>query len=287
MYRYLKNGQVEIAPRINIFKIFRYSVFFMRLKDKSLETRDVFQGENPYSINVKWTSGQMFITMQTYIIVPHLFDFFFNANPMITMNITFYMIHLREPSANCKHDKLVVGENGKMYTFCGFHSNFNLYPKFDKFSIKITLKLLRPFEMNATLSITDKDLIFNTVNFPQSVSNSDSIYKPQCYKVGGKFYVTSFLIRVLHTLKVRVDIISEIQNKYVIYDGPGNVFDTMSTHGTRTYYIASIFQCFLQILKTNFIQNHEYYFKVYSVVNHKRICQKIKPGFHKCASGTF
>ena len=148
-------------------------------------------------------------------------------------------------------------------------------PKFDKFSVKVTLK----FEMKATFSITDKDLIFNTVNFPQSVSNSDSIYKPQCYKVGSKSYVTSFLIRVLHTLKVRVDIISDIQNRYVIYDGPGNIFNTMSKHGTKTYYITSTFQCFLQILTTNFIQNHEHYFKVYSAVNHKRIHQKIKPGF--------
>ena len=194
------------------------------------------------------------------------------------MNITFFIIHLREPSANCKHDKLVVGENGEMYTYCRFHSNFNLYPKFDKFSVK-TLKLLRPFEMNSTFSITDKDLIFNTVNFPQNVSNSDSIYKPQCYKVGGKFYVTSFLIRVPHTLKVRVDIISKIQNEYVIYDGPGNIFDTMSIHGTKSYYIASAFQCFIQMLITSFIQNHEHYFEFYSVVNHKRIHQKIKPGF--------
>ena len=147
-----------------------------------------------------------------------------------------------------------------------FHSYFNLYPKFDKFSIKITFKLLRPFEMNATFSITDKDLIFNTANFPTSVINSDSIYMPQCYKVGGKFYVTSFLIRVPHTLKVRMDIISEIQNEYVIYDGPGNIFDTMSIHGTKSYYIASASQCFIQMLITSFIQNYEHYFKVYSVV---------------------
>ena len=159
----------------------------------------------------------MFIIVKNYITVPHLLEFFFNANPMIKMNITFFTIHLREPSANCKHDKLVVGEKGEMYTYCGFHPNFNLYPKFYKFSVKITLKLLRPFEMNAAFSITDKDLIFNTVNVPQIVSNINSIYKPQCYKVGGKFYVTSFLIRVPHTLKVRLDIISEIQNKYVIY----------------------------------------------------------------------
>ena len=53
IYRYLKNGQVEIVPKINFFNIFRYSLFFMRLKDKSLETRGVFQVESPYNINVK------------------------------------------------------------------------------------------------------------------------------------------------------------------------------------------------------------------------------------------
>ena len=114
IYRYLKNDQVEIVPKINLFKIFRYSLFFMRLKDKSLETRGVFQGESPYGINIKWTSGQMFLTVQNYIIVPHIFEFFFNANPRITMNITFYIIYLKEPSANCKHDKLVVGEKGEI-----------------------------------------------------------------------------------------------------------------------------------------------------------------------------
>ena len=77
----------------------------MRLKDKSLEKRGVFQGESPHRINVKWTFGKIFMTVLNYIIVPDIFELFFNANPMITMNITFYIIHLRESSANCKHDK--------------------------------------------------------------------------------------------------------------------------------------------------------------------------------------
>ena len=65
LYRYLKNIKIENRIlQIHLFKIYKYSITFLRLQDKSLKLIDVFQGEAPYKTNVTQTSGQFYIFMQ-------------------------------------------------------------------------------------------------------------------------------------------------------------------------------------------------------------------------------
>ena len=55
--------------------------------------------------------------------------FRFNINPRLRLNLTFVLIYF--PVNNCTFETLRIHKDGNphtWYTFCGYHSSFNLYP---------------------------------------------------------------------------------------------------------------------------------------------------------------
>ena len=252
----------------------------MELKDKSLESRGVFRGQNSSHVNVYRTSGHIHISH-----IPHksyIYNFYFNLNVRIILNITFHKLHLREVALNCNYDKLEVKSTKRTeekYKYCGYHSNFNLYPYLNEVNIIITLHLRMSFNLNASFSITDKTLIFNPLNSSSIQSTIyDSKVTPQYYNIWNQYFVTSFLISVLKAYKLYFTFLKSNEKNYVIYDGPDSRFKILNIN-EKKYVDVSTFQCFVQFLLSNQSQWYTnqsqwhtinlFYFGKYIVLNDK------------------
>ena len=242
----------------------------MELKDKSLESRGVFWSQNYSHVNVTWTSGHIYISHIPYKYKSYIYNFYFNLDVKIILNITFHILHLREIALTCNYDKLEVKSpkrTADKYKYCGYYSNFNLYPYLNEVNIIIALYLRMSFNSNASFSITDKTLIFNPLS---SSSITNSKIKPQFYNIGGKYFVRSFLISVFKLYKVSLTFRKSNEKNYVIYDGPDSRFNILNTNEKSVY--VSTFQCFLQFLlnyQSQWYINNLFYIGQYTIRDSK------------------
>ena len=253
LHRYLKNSQTEYGIlQMHMLKMYMCSITFLTLKDKPLNLIGQYQGITPYKSfsskgNVTWTSGQIYIFNSESI--KSYYQFYFNLNPKLQLNMTFVVLHLRGSTVHCHFDKLEIKnlkENKSKYKYCGYHSKLNIYPEFNHFMLSISLKLLRLFELDAIFSVTDKSLIFNKLYFPLTEHGNNLLINQECYKIGGMYYLISFLIHITEIHRVKLSIVNSTITKYIIYDGPGYIFDVLSAKNKDSAYIASTHQCFLQ-----------------------------------------
>ena len=249
IYRYFNhyNFQTEVYNH-QIFHIYKYSISFIELKDKSLESRGIFWSQNYSHVNVYWTSGYIYISHIPYKYKSYIYNFYFNLDVRIILNITFHVLHLREFTLNCNYDKLEVKSpkrTADKYKYCGYHSTFNLYPYLNQVRIIITLYLRMSFNLNASFSITDKTLIFNPLISSALIGKIKFLY----YNIGGQYFIRSFFISVLKAYKVSLTFLKSNEKNYVIHDGPDSRFNILNTN--EKYVYASTFQCFVQFLLYN------------------------------------
>ena len=216
MYRYLNNNQLQsIAFNNVVFNIFSYSIMFLNLKDRSLESRILHQCN--ISCNVLWTSGKISISLPSYQYGSHIYQFHFNLNAEIRLNMTFILLHLRGAILNCNYDKIEVKgliKTKSRYTYCGYHSNFNLYPDMNVFTVDITLHLKKPFNSEAIFSVTNKQLILNALDSPSNEKKILFLFQLLCYKVASKYYLTTFHISLYKTYRLQIDIVYWEEKKF-------------------------------------------------------------------------
>ena len=249
VHKYLK--QIECICKtliMNIFKILKYSLIFLKLKDKTKNTiglapewiLHMIAPSNSRRFNIDWPSGHFHIFQEQHYryLFTDTFSYCFTLNTKIRLNVTFDTLTLQ--GAKCEHDKLeiyqkqrsqgakcsnVIHQNEKslLYTYCGKHSKFSVFPKFIKLRVFISLNSKNAFQLNATFCVIDNNLIFTPFNSPSRVKTSDIEVHPQCYKIGGKYYVTSFLLIVKKLYKIKLKIIQSEAKNYVVHDGPSNM----------------------------------------------------------------
>ena len=283
MFRYLNNTQLEnIIFNNAIFNMYTYSMIFMDLKYKSLESRGLLQGSSPYKMNVSWTSGTIFISLHPYKYGSQLFQLYFYLNSEIRLNLTFILLHLRGVLLNCNFDKLEVKSLTKTksrYKFCGYHSNFNLYPDMHEFYVIVSLQLMKQFDLDAIFSITDRQFISNPLNLSPYTKKLLFFIQLICYKIVRKYYLPSFHISIIKIYRLKIDIVKPKENNYVIYDGPGYRFDILNKYQEKSHFLASTFQCLLQFLLMFEFEwkTHDLFF--YGLVyGNNNFLQKIHPG---------
>ena len=255
LHRYLKYHQIEVQFfRKEIYNIYKYSIIFLELKDKSLESRGVLHDQKPCNISIAWTSGKIYIFLPSYTLNLFTYHFYFALNLKMRLNMTFLVLHLKEDALDCNNDKLEITSSKTTdlkYKYCGYHSNFNLYPEFNIFTMIITLHLKMAFLLNATFSVTDKELIVNPIHFPSSpryLLITNSVVDPQCYRVGIDNYVTSFLVKGSKFYRLYLIITNSKLWNCVIYDGPGCAFDILTKSAKGFSFSTSTFQCLVQFL---------------------------------------
>ena len=283
LYRYSKNSQVENGILLlNLLKMYKYSIIFLKLKNKSLnstnlfldvspykiiKTRGIFKGITSYKFNVTWTSGQIYMFYSKLFRLEY--QIYFNLNLKLKLNVTFIVLYLRGLTVHCSLDKLEIinsKDNNEKYKYCGYHSKVNIYPKFNNVLLGIYLSGHKSFEMDMIFSVTDKSLIFNKLDFPLSEHGKNNLIKQHCYKIGGTYYLISFLIHLTEIYRVKVNIVNSANRRYIIYDGPGYIFDVLIKKNKDSTYIASTHQCLLQFFTPNLIQtgrNHVDFNKVF------------------------
>ena len=163
MYRYFKyHHNKNFATEI--LNMYRCSSIFQKLRDKSVNTRSVPNGSLAHKIHVPWTSGKINIFVVSHKLNPHNYYFNFDLNSEIRLNLTFVVLHLGISTLNCNYDYLEVNSSESVehkYKYCGYHSNFNLYPKFNSTTMFITLIVIMPFHLDTIFSVIDKMLIYN------------------------------------------------------------------------------------------------------------------------------
>ena len=254
LYRYLIGNKLQnMVFNKAVFNIYKYSITFLDLRDKPLISRGILEGL--YTVNVSWTSGQISISLQSYKNGSKSFKYYFNLSPVIILNMTFVLLYLRDVLINCQYDKLEVEKlmpNESKY--CGYHSNFNLYPDMHIFLVTITLTLRKPFDLNAIFSVTDNKLIVNPLDGPNNEKTVLFFIQFLCYKVARKYYLRSFLVSTVKFHRVQIYIVNSQKNNYVIYDGPGYRFDILNKKGGNSHFVSSTFQCLLQFLLTYLFQ---------------------------------
>ena len=232
MYRYLYNSQFQNLRLNNvIFNFYTNSITFLNLKDKSLTSRGLLQDKIPYRTNVSRASGKIFISLSSYKYGSPIFQFYFDLNSEIRLNMTFVLLHLRGALLNCSYDKLEVQrlkKSNNRYTYCGFHSNFNFYPDMNVFTVIFTLQLIKPFDLDAIFSVIDKQLIFNPLNYPFNEKKSISLFQLLFYKVANKYYLKSFHVSIVKIYRIQITIAKSKEKNYVIYDGPGYRFNVLN-----------------------------------------------------------
>ena len=250
LYRYLKGNELQsMILNKAVFNNYKYSITFLELRDKSLKSRGML--EILYTVNVSWTSGMISISLPSYKIGSKSFKYYFNLSPVIRLNLTFVLLHLRDVLINCQYDKLEVEnlmQTESKYKYCGYHTNFNLYPDMHIFFVTITLTLRKPFDLKAIFSVTDNKLIVNPLDEPNNEKRIFFFIHFLCYEVAREYYLRSFLVSTVKIYKVQIYIVNPQENNYVIYDGPGYRFDILNKRGGKFHFVASTFQCLLQFL---------------------------------------
>ena len=228
----------------------------MALKDKSLQPVDMIQNVSLYKTNVLWTSGKIFISLPSYKHGSFIFQFYFDLNSELRLNLTFILLHLRDVLLKCQYDKLEVKLNQKLintkstYKYCGYYSNFILYPDMHDFIVIISLQLMKPFDLDALFSVTDKDFISNPLDLALNTKEPLVLIQLLCYKIVRKYYLTSFLVSITKIYRLQIDIAKSKEKNYVLYDGPGYRFNILNKKGEKSHFVTSTFQCLLQFLLT-------------------------------------
>ena len=279
IHKYLKeNDYLHKTFIMNTFRILKYSQIFLKLKDKSSESRN----PNKKLFNdhyIKWPSGQVLIIIKqlNWPYWQYIYFYFFRLSSQIRLNFTFNTLTLQNLGSKCQFDRMYIRPmaNKKLcYEYCGKYSNFNVFPKFSKVKLELNLGSHMAFKLDATFCIIDKDLIFSPINSSSKVITRD--IEIQCYKIGVKYYLSSFYLRVKKMYKLKLHVIKSEEKHHVVYDGPGTMFEILKMSRKEPTYSTSTFQCLLQFMFTYLIKSHNQHFNYYLVHHLNKVHKKVK-----------
>ena len=227
IHRYMKENQCKTF-KLNLFKILKYSLIFLTLKDKSWDSNGHTSGptnrtgelqklrENNkklgvnwhrtkgiiHNSNIIWASGQIHITVLQNHKFVYYYHLYFSLNTKLRLNVTFISFVLHNLGTKCDYDKLEIKPQGKItsiYRYCGKHSRFNVYPLFSRLTINLILESKNDIKLKAVFSVTDKYLIFSLADSLPRLAERNVSIQSQYYKIGSKYYMSSFLSKSYKT----------------------------------------------------------------------------------------
>ena len=191
-------------------------------------------------------------------------------NPILHLNLTFFEIKFSFCISNCELQELhlelfVVTGNSSCevgftkepaYRFCGQYSMFNL------FSNNNHIKLCHfyyqdinsQYEVVGMFMTIDKNQLFNEPTLGTGIYEPilEKGMKPQfVYNIKKKYELFRFFIVVNILNKVILAMNDSKIHRYVVFDGPGLICDTIHKRKTQKYIITSTFQCLILLLELN------------------------------------
>ena len=252
---------VHKATQIILEKIFLYdslesltSVLLIKVKysDNFMSYASEILENTPLTCNISKASGR--ITLQAnenimgfyvgYGAVYLTYTWILNINPSLALNITIENIQFASDYLECYWARLTVHNSESLdapFTYCGHHTNFNIYPRYNDVNIAIYSYRGSIFNFFALFSIMIKNQI---VNIKPSILNMDIYW---IYVTENNYIFSyTFHITVIKIHYVFLQFSETVYFRYEIYDGPGVMSPNIRNSGH--VYVMSSFQCTAVIL---------------------------------------
>ena len=178
----------------------------------------------------------------------------FNLDPRIKLNLTFHTIYFSSGSNNCHAGNVTVeniSSDEESFLYCGYHSMFNLYPKWAVIDIVFSADKFSHFKINVSFSIIDPNLIIS-IPVSKNVTKISKIHIGSIFNLENKQTLLSYSIVVERIKFIILHVNEYLVQKYIIYDGPGYLSEMVSKF--QNIYKTSTFQCLIHVLEeTNFL----------------------------------
>ena len=185
----------------------------------------------------------------------------FAMDKRLSLNITFDTLFFASGQYDCKLGNLSVFEliyvgyrktTKLTHSFCGYHSEFSIYPQRSTFLVSITARVNILLVLNATFSVMDSNLLKSF----QKVNCSYEYQFSNIFIFQNSWIVSSYLVQVQKTHKIKMKFPQTYLTFHLVYDGPGSMSDILNSKvNMDTYfYNCSSFQCLVKFF-TNDIKN--------------------------------
>ena len=196
---------------------------------------------------------------------------YWNLNPKLRLNITFFSIDLSHSEWNCEPVTSMSGliiidgilpercqsrNITLQHIFCGQYSTFNFYPIHRKVIMCTKIAVF-----GTEYQVAGMSMIMDRCQLNNVVSTLHEIVRPELvYKIREKYTVFRFFISVKKLNKIVIKIIKSKMHRYVVSDGPVLLTDTMDISGDVA--TTSSFQClvFLSTLNGKTVQKDSFTF---------------------------
>ncbi len=169
-------------------------------------------------------------------------------HPRLRMNISFNYLHLTSAYGNKKYCnrgglfvsmethtcRQVIASKGKELLFCGYHSNFDLFPPKSKANFTLCKDLFAVFLMKAFVSYLDRDNIYNIL---ASKGQSETYFSVRYISQEKNIHLHHF--KMLKSQRIKFTEKGNTRNKMFILDGPGH----RSNMYISSNFVSSSFQC--------------------------------------------
>ena len=243
-----------------LLKLNRYSMSFVRYSDQLMK-------QTPLICKVTLASGRFALvfnsdfsketidlyTEQRLMDFPHSMCLYtyvwsFNLDKNISSNITFKGIYFTSSSEDCAGGNLTVWNSvskQEAFIYCGHHSTFSLYPKFNNINIDISVANSVFVILNASYSVMDIDFVINNP-IVYGFMYSESIKLLSNHLIRSEYFLSIYLIQVFSINSISLNYLNLLHYTIVVYDGPG--FLSSIIKADSGFYQTSTFQCMVQCL---------------------------------------
>ena len=165
------------------------------------------------------------------------FFLLFSLNRELALNLTLCILHFSSSNLGiCDQGRLKVRNLVKprlSFTFCGYHSLFNLYPPFQYLELNLNVNYFSYFNFAAYFSVISKNIVHNLVYYFPAYQNVLS------YKFSNEAGIFHYKIQTKKSFQIILSLMS--CSKYIVYDGPGIFSASVKT--SPQLLTMSTFQC--------------------------------------------
>ena len=183
------------------------------------------------------------------------FHLTFVLNGKLRMNITFIKLQLREFLGRCQKDKLIVESLGlgfrDIFTFCGIHSPFDLYPSFNNVSFSVELYKLIPVNLFVLFRVISDQLIKSHTTIKMYVDDGSTIEISLYSFPATKMVNYTYRIYLKKYLGISLTLEPGDDSYITLYVGPGVLSNKMEIGSDNRDLNLNTFQSVLQIMNKN------------------------------------
>ena len=195
------------------------------------------------SINMKCPKG-VYCSESYFVETSYKLLFVLHKN--LRLNITFKELNLREVFGTCDlYNLSVKSYNSSLFTYCGIHSQFSLYPPTNNITISMSLYYEIPTYVQMLFSVISKSLLENQQPFKVRLYSLLTIH----YLVVAQLVINTYKVNVKKFYTVYLTLYQQNIKKFIVFHGPGILSrkTQVNANDSNTLNVGT-FQCLIQVL---------------------------------------